>query len=66
MKNSTGLAIKENLLTVITSCTKLLYRMNDLERVIDGLRNELDNLPDPYHLQVSPPGKFQCLLVFLI
>ncbi|RMX36642.1 hypothetical protein pdam_00014991 [Pocillopora damicornis] len=26
-------------------------RMNDLERVIDGLRNELDNLPDPYHLQ---------------
>ena len=30
-----------------------LLRMNELERAIQGLQNELDNLPDPSELQVS-------------
>lgn len=50
MKNFIGLVMKENFLIVIILCIKFLYRMNDLERVIDGLRNELDNLLDLYYL----------------
>jgi len=30
-----------------------IFRMSDLERTIQGLQNELENLPDPSNLQVQ-------------